>query len=147
MDIGIFISHSWKHGKHYDKLHGWIFDHSWHIKKATGNIDIKFANYSIPENNPIHNAPNQASLENAILSEIHKSDVVVIPTGLYANYSNWIQKEIKCAQICGNPILAVDLWGSERKSLVVGPAADKIVGWQKKSVIDGIWQVQRKWRI
>ena len=145
MDIGIFISHSWSYANHYEKLHEWIFQNSWHIENSFGKKYLKFTDYSIPQNNPIHYAPNQASLQNAILKEIYKSDVVVIPTGLYANYSKWIQEEISGANTCGKPILAVNIWGSERKSVTVANAAKEVVGWQKQSVIDGIWNVQEKW--
>lgn len=141
MNIGIFISHSWKHGEHYKKLHEWIFDSSWRLR----GIDIEFTNYSIPQDDPIHYAPNQVSLRNAILTEIYKSDVIVIPTGLYATYSKWIQEEIGGANTCGKPILAVKLRGSERKSSIVAEAAKEMVGWTEQSVVDGILSVQEKY--
>ena len=48
----------------------------------------------MPEDNPIHYAANAGELKSAIWDKILHSDVVVIPTGMYAGYSDCIQKEI-----------------------------------------------------
>jgi hypothetical protein len=60
---------------------------------------------------------------------------------MYANYSKWIQKEIEGAKYYGKPILAVNPWGQERKSSTVQAAADRYVGWNSKSVAQGIWDL------
>lgn len=138
--IGIFISHSWNYSNHYDKLHEWIFKESWN----SGGAPIRFNDFSIPKNNPIHNAPNSQVLQNAIYAEIQKSHVVVIPTGMYATHSEWIQKEINGAGAHRRPILAVNPWAQERKSSVVAQAANASVGWTKQSVVDGIWKLYRQ---
>ena len=69
--------------------------------------------------------------------------MIVIPTGMYANYSEWIQKEIDGADAYNKPILAVNPWGQERKSTVVYSACSKLVGWNSESVVDGIWKLYR----
>ena len=61
--------------------------------------------------------------------------------GMYANYSEWIQKEIDGANAYNKPILAVNPWGQERKSSVVHSACSKMVGWNSKSVVNGIWNL------
>ena len=63
--------------------------------------------------------------------------------GMYANYSKWIQKEIDGASDYGKPILAVNPWAQERSSSIVGDVATKKVGWNKKSVISGIWELYK----
>lgn len=88
--IHVFISHSWSYSEHYETLSKWIFDEDWHVNEAP----IDFRDYSVPKNDPIHNAANDAELANAIYGKISSSHVIVIPTGMYANYSKWIQKEI-----------------------------------------------------
>lgn len=138
--IGVFISHSWKYDDHYKTLREWIFDGSWNVNQ----VPLQFYDYSIPKDNPIHNAPNSGALQNAIYTEIQKSHVIVIPMGLYSTYSQWIQKEIDGARAYRRPILAVNLWGQERKSSVVAEAATEVVGWNKKPVVNGIWQLYRK---
>ena len=100
--------------------------------------------YSVPKDDPIHNAPSARDLRDAIYRKIVRSRVVVIPTGMYVNYSKWIQKEIDGAREKEKPVLGVNPWGQQRVSRVVADAADKLVGWRKKSVVDGIWNLYRK---
>jgi len=98
-------------------------------------------NYSVPKNDPIHNATSDRQLREAIYAQISRSHVVVIPTGMYAQYSKWIQKEIEGAQLYQKPILAVNPWGQHRKSSVVANAAAKLAGWNSKSVVEGTWSL------
>jgi len=135
--IHIFISHAWSYSSHYSTLADWIFDEKWSV----GQASLKFHDYSIPKDNPIHNASSAIQLKNAIFNQINRSHVIVIPTGMYASYSKWIQKEIEGAKNYQKPILAVNPFGQERKSGVVCNNADYEVGWNKKSVINAIWSL------
>lgn len=137
MAVGVFISHSWAYSDHYNTLADWIFGERWNVS----GTPITFVDTSVPKDNPIHNAPNQEALRSAILERMNFAHVVVIPTGMYANYSNWIGKEIGGAQALRKPILAVNPWAQERKSSVVGQAADRIVGWNKSPVVQGVWDL------
>ncbi len=137
--IHIFISHSWAYSNHYTKLYDWIFDENWSV----GQASLVFLDYSVPKDDPIHNANSDRALREAIFRKIVRSHVVVIPTGMYVNYSKWIQKEIDGAEEKKKPILGVNPWGQQRISRVVTNAADKLVGWQKKSVVGGIWKLYR----
>ena len=141
--IGVFISHSWKYSSHYETLAEWIFQESWSVQQ-TPKTPIEFIDYSIPKDNPIHNAPNATSLQIAINAKIAESHMVIIPMGMYTNYSKWIQKEIDGSRQFSKPILAVNPWAQERKSSVVMQAATQVVGWNKKSVIDAIWNLYYK---
>ena len=67
--------------------------------------------------------------------------MVVIPTGMYATYSKWIQQEIDGASGYRKPILAVDPWDQKRRAGVVLEAADMSVGWNKKPIIKAILQL------
>ncbi len=137
--IHIFISHAWAYSGHYDTLSDWIFNETWRSGQAT--LDLR--NYSVPRNDPIHNPRNDTQLRQALYNKISRSHVIVIPTGMYANYSRWIQKELEGAAGYGKPILAVNPWASQRASSVVRSAAARTVGWNKKSVIGGIWELYR----
>jgi Thoeris protein ThsB, TIR-like domain len=138
--IHVFISHAWEYSGHYSTLAEWIFDERWSV----GQVSLDLRDYSIPRSNPIHNASNDRALRAAIFDKISRSRIVIIPTGMYVNYSNWIQKEIEGAEEFGKPILAVNPWGQLRKSSVVAAAADKVVGWNKQSVISGIWELYKR---
>jgi len=137
--IHVFISHSWWYSQHYDTLAGWIFDENWRIGQAS--LDLR--DYSVPKDSPIHNAPTDKALRDAIYRQIGMSHVVVIPTGMYANYSKWIQKEIDGAQTYRKPILAVNPRAQLRKSSVVAAAAARTVGWNKQPLVNAIWELYR----
>ena len=135
--VHVFISHSWSYSGHYEKLAMWVFRRNWRF----GQASLKLLDYSVPRNDPIHNASSQRQLQDAIYAKIARSHVIVIPTGMYANYSNWIQKEISGSNVYSKPILAVNPWGQQRTSSVVSGAAALTVGWNSNSVIGGIWRL------
>ena len=138
--MNVFISHSWAHSNDYDTLSGWIFERSWSVDPAGRNIPVRFINTSVPKDDPIHYANNISQLQSAIFSRIYYSDVVVIPTGMYATYSKWIQREIDGANKYSKPIIAVRPRGQIMNSSVVADAANETVGWMAGSVVDGIWK-------
>ena len=137
--IHVFISHSWAYSGHYDTLEDWIFNKRWSV----GQASLVFLDYSVPKNNPIHNAPSDRALREAIFNQIARCHVIVIPMGMYATYSKWIQKEIDGANHYTKPILGVNPWGQERHSSVGANAAQESVGWNSKSVVGAIWRLYR----
>ena len=139
--IHVFISHAWSYSYHYKTLADWIFKESWSV----GQASLKFLDYSVPKDDPIHNASDDTQLKNAIYNQISRSHVIVIPSGMYASYSRWIKKEIEGSKYYKKPILAVNPFGQERKAGVVLDNADQAVGWNKKPVISGIWSLCKGW--
>ncbi len=139
-NIHIFISHAWKYSDHYDTLSDWIFQSKWNVN----GIALNFKNYSVPKDDPIHNAPTNKELKDAIFRHIERSHIIVVPTGMYANYSKWIQKEIDGASNYKKPILAVNPRGQLRTSGVVADRATSQVGWTKESVVKEIWKLYNK---
>jgi len=135
--IHVFISHSWAYSDHYDTLSSWIFEKSWSVGQAS--LDLR--DFSVPKDDPIHDAPTKRELREAIYNQIKRSHVIVIPTGMYASYSEWIQKEIDGSIEYEKPILAVNPWGQQRKASVVSGAAAMTVGWNSQSVVNGIWDL------
>jgi hypothetical protein len=127
----LFISHSWAYGDAYEKL----------VNLIENRPYFSFKNYSVPKDDPIHNAPNQTALYQAIKQQISSSHIVIILAGVYATYSNWINKEVKIAKDEFNtpkPILAIEPWGSEKTSKFVKENADMIVKWNTESILSGI---------
>lgn len=123
----LFISHSWTYSDKYEKLVSKLDDSG-----------LDFKNYSVPQDDPIHNAPNEKLLEEAIDKQIAPCSCVLIMAGVYATYSKWINKEIKIAHKYGKPIIAIAPWGSERISQKVRESATEIVRWQTSSIKDAI---------
>lgn len=125
----LFIGHSWAYGDAYDKL----------VKFFNEHPNFSWVDYSVPKNDPIHNAPNETALYNAIKDQMQFTNCVVIMAGVYSTYSKWINKEIEIAKkVFSKPIVAVEPWGSERTSIVVKNAADEIAKWQSSSIVSAI---------
>lgn len=127
----LFISHSWTYSDAYERVCKML------DSQVTSN-GFNYKNYSVPKNDPIHNAPNEIKLEEAIRAQMKSASVVVIMAGVYSTYSKWINIEIKIAKEMGKKILAIEPWDSERTSKTVKDAADKIVGWNSISIVNGI---------
>lgn len=138
--VHVFVSHSWKYSGHYDKIDEWLFDQVHRF----GQASVQYHDYSVPKDDPIHDAPTQRALREAIYAKISRSSVIVIPTGMYANYSKWIKEEIEGARAWQKRILAVNPWAQQRRSSVVGEAADLLVGWNRNSVVQGVWDLFRR---
>lgn len=127
----IFISHSWAYPDAYEGL----------IELLDKDPNFSYSDYSVPKNDPIHNAGTSKELYNAIKAQVSKASVVIIMAGVYSTYSKWINKEIEIAQtefLIPKPIIAVEPWASEKTSVKVKDAADKIVGWNRSSIINAI---------
>ena len=129
----LFISHSWSYSDQYDRL----------VSLLNSNPYFYYRNYSVPKYDPIHNAPYDYQLRAAIRQQIAPASCVIILAGVYSTYSKWINIEIQLAEDMGKRIIAVEPWGSERTSIVVKQAADRIVGWNANSVINAIRELCR----
>ena len=125
----LFISHSWAYGDAYDKL----------VKFFNEHPNFSWVDYSVPKNDPIHNAPNETALYNAIKNQMQFVNCVVIMAGVYSTYSKWINKEIEIAKrVFSKPIVAVEPWGADRTSTIVKNNADEIAKWQSSSIVTAI---------
>ena len=124
----LFISHSWTYSNAYNNLTSMLDEAKY----------FDYKNYSVPKDDPIHNASNSKELYEAIKNQVKYAHVVIILAGVYSSYSKWIDKEIEIAQNMGKPILAVEPWGSEKTSSKVKNVADRIVKWNTDSIVNAI---------
>lgn len=127
----IFISHSWSYGDAYDKL----------VRLLAAKPYFRYKDYSVPRDDPIHDAPTSQALYLAIKKQMACCHIVIVMAGKYATYSTWIKREIQIAQkefSAPKPVLAVAPWGRQQLSSVVRENADKIVGWNTDSIVNGI---------
>ena len=125
----LFISHSWAYGDAYEKLVSFFDEHQ----------NFKWVDYSVPKDDPIHNAPNDKALYEAIKNQMPFVNCVVMMAGVYSTYSTWINKEIEIAkEVYSKPLIAVEPWGSEKTSKIVKDNADEIVKWQSASIVNAI---------
>ena len=64
----LFISHSWSYGDAYERLVA-LLDAAQHFRYQT---------YSVPKNDPVHNAPNIETLYDAIKNQMLFCNVVLL---------------------------------------------------------------------
>jgi len=127
----LFISHSWSYSDAYEKL----------IALLKSRPYFDFRDYSVPKDDPIHNAPNSQALYDAIKRQMTPCHVVLVMAGVYATYSTWIQKEITIAKTefqLPKPVIAIKPWAQTNVSRFVMEKADEIVGWNTESVVESI---------
>lgn len=125
----LFISHSWAYRDAYDRM----------CELLSAAPRFSYRNYSVPKNDPIHNASNVQELYKAIKQKMIFCEVVVIMAGVYSSYSKWIQREIQIAKKdFDKPIVAVKPWGNTQVSTIVKDNADRLVGWNTSSIIGAI---------
>lgn len=128
MTYNLFISHSWAYSDVYEKL----------VNLLNAKPYFDYNNYSVPKNDPIHNAPYEYQLKEAIRKQMQPASCVLIMAGVYSTYSKWINIEIELAKSMNKKIIAIEPWGSEKTSRTVKNAADVIVGWNTDSIVDAI---------
>lgn len=127
----LFISHSWTYGDQYSRLCALLRKRPY----------FAFQDYSVPKDDPIHNAANTSELREAIRRKMGPCGVVLVLAGVYATHSKWIDEEIRLAKtgfFSPKPIVAIEPRGSERTSTRVKEAADRIVKWNTDSIVEAI---------
>lgn len=128
MQYNLFISHSWTYSDQYQRV----------INLLDSKYGFNYRNYSVPNDDPIHNAGSDYLLRQAIERQMKPASCVIILAGVYSTYSKWINIEIELARKMGKKIIAVEPWGSERTSAVVKNAADEIARWNSDSIVRAI---------
>lgn len=122
----IFISHAWHRSEHYEKVVGWLND-----------SDISWANYSVPEEDPLHSG-KKAELKRDLTNQISPCNRIIILSGMYAAHSEWIDYEIDEAVRLGKYIIGVKPWGQERIPKKIQDNASTMVGWNSSSVVNAV---------
>ena len=127
----LFISHSWAYSDSYDGL----------IKLLDKSPTFSYVDYSVPRNDPIHNAGTDQELLDAIKRQMAPCHAVLMLAGVYSTYSKWINQEIALAAggfAKPKPIIGIAPWAQQKVSSVVQAAAVDIVRWQKSSIEEAI---------
>lgn len=126
-DYHILISHSWDYNRQYETVQGWL--------NATSYF--KWTNYSVPITRPL-TVSSVNELKQKIRDRISFCSCVIILSGMYVAYSDWIDFEIDTAVAMGKPIVGVKPWGQERIPSKVQNNASIMVGWNSSSVVDAV---------
>ena len=132
----IFVSHAWRHNTNYYQL----------INRLKMAPNFLYSNYSVPQHDPV-DANNNRKLKEELRQQIRPVEVVIILSGMYVAYSDWIQFEIDYAQYLNKPILGIKPWGAQRMPQAVQNAADKVVGWNTPTIVTAIRRLAIKWKM
>lgn len=130
----IFISHAWKYTEHYNKIVQWL-------NEAQQEGKLTWKNYSVPEHDPLidpNTTVGKNKLKEMLKNQISPASKVIVLSGMYAAYSDWISYEIDTAVSYSKYIIGVEPWGQERVPDKVTSNASVMVGWNKNSVINAI---------
>lgn len=128
MEYHIFISHCWDYSSHYDKVVEWI--------NSDDDLNGNWSNYSVTVEKAI-DTKRKKELKEKLTNRISLSNVVIILSGMYAAYSEWIDYEIDEAVRMGKYIIGVMPWGQERIPKKIQDNAT-MVHWQSSSVTTAI---------
>ena len=98
---------------------------------------FKWRNYSVPWHDPL-DAGNTRRLRGALDRQIRPASVVLVISGMYVNYRDWIQYEMDVAERYHKPVIGIHPWGAKRIPVVVRQVAATMVGWNTKSIVRAI---------
>lgn len=127
----IFISHAWRYSDDYNRL----------VKLLIEAPRFKWRNYSDPRHDPVID-PNsdvgRRKMKKELDEQIRPVNCVIVISGMYVEYSDWIKTEIEIATRYRKPIIGVMPRGQERTPQEVQRVAEEMVGWNTDSIVSAI---------
>ena len=108
-EYNLFISHAWKYNEDYYTVEKWL-------KSAKENEELIYKNYSVPQHDPLIDSNSiigKKKLKEMLKTQIRPSSAVIIISGMYANYSEWIDFEIETAISMEKYIIGLKPWGQQ----------------------------------
>ena len=123
----IMISHSWDYDAYYQKIKEWLDNANY----------FTWTDYSVPLSKQI-DVKSKKELQEKLRKRILLCSCVIILSGMYVAYSEWIDFEIDAAVALGKPIIGVKPWGQERIPSKVQNNSDVMVGWNSVSVVQAV---------
>ena len=130
-DYRLFISHAWKYGNDYNNL----------VDLLDNAKYFSYFNYSAPAQKPLFppgTPKTNSQIRQLITNKIRPAQVVIVISGMYAAYSDWIQYEIDEAVRMGKPIIGLYPWGQINAPRAVTSVADEMVRWNTDSIVNAI---------
>ncbi len=123
----VFIAHCWSYDDDYNRL----------VSLLSKASLFEWSNYSVPKKDPLQGGTD-AALERQIRSQMSPTQIVLVASGMYVAYRDWIGKEIDIATSMGKPIVGIKPWGSERVPAAVQLVAREVVNWNTDSIVAAI---------
>ena len=125
----IFISHAWIYNDSYYSL----------IDMLNKASNFSWINYSVPEHDPlIIKSKTKKELYDKLTNQIQPTHTVIILAGMYANYREWIEKEVEIAINFNKPMIGIIPRGNEKTPVYVQNAVKTMVNWNTNSIVEAI---------
>lgn len=127
----LFISHAWKYGTEYDRL----------ISLLDSAPYFSYRNYSAPEDKPLispGSAVTNAILQNHIDNKIRPVNAVLVLSGMYYYYHDWMKVEMDIAQSYHKPIIAIKPRGNQFVPQEISCISTTVVNWNTASIVSAI---------
>ena len=86
----IFISHAWRYSEDYSKVVDWL-------NEAQAEGKLTWSNYSVPQHDPLIDqgtSVGKKKLQGLLEAQIRPASKIIVLSGMYAAYSNWIDFEV-----------------------------------------------------
>lgn len=123
----LLISHSWKYSTQYQTIVGWL----------DSTLYFKWSNHSVSADNPL-NTKIKKELKEQLTQQMRGCSAIIVVTGMYASYSEWIDYEIDEAIRMNKPIIGIKPWGNERVPKKISDNTTTLVGWNSASLISAV---------
>lgn len=127
----LFISHAWSYNDEYYRLVD--------LLNAANNFDWR--NHSDPKHDPLIDPSTpvgKQKMTQELRNQIQGVHCILVISGMYAAYREWIQKEIDLAVDFGKPIIGLVPRGQERIPMAVQNVAKEMVNWNTNSIVNAI---------
>lgn len=126
-DYHILISHSWDYDSDYQTIRGWL----------DNAPNFKWSDYSVTIEFPL-DVNGKTELKNKLRDRISRCSCIIILSGMYVSYSEWIDFEIDTAVKLDKYIIGVIPRGQEKIPSKVSDNAAIMVGWNSNSVVQAV---------
>lgn len=123
----LLISHSWRYSETYSTIVNWL----------NNAALFNWSNHSVSADRPFETRTKKEWREE-LTQQIRGCNAVIVVSGMYAAYSEWIDYEIDEAIRMRKPIIGIKPWGSERIPRKIQECATVMVGWNSASLVQAV---------
>src|SRR5262249_7957690 len=99
--------------------------------------NFAWANYSVPEDDPLHGGTD-TQLREGLERQMRLASAILAISGIYAAHSDWMQEELNIAISLGKPIIGLYPRGRLRASRAVQDIGTVMANWSTISIVSAI---------
>ncbi|MBT8131254.1 MAG: TIR domain-containing protein [Gammaproteobacteria bacterium] len=128
--IKLYATHLWRLDDEYLRLFDYL-----------GDVEnFYYVNLSKPEEEPVGDA---LAARDSLLDQIQGAELVIVLSSQYNENPDLIDLQLTTAKRHGKPILAVEAFGPDPVPEKIQSAADHVVEWYARNIVDAIKMLTR----